>query len=110
MASPVAEPMTNEPARLPSASDELIRQIADAIQDRRTHIHPDRGLDFYCVNLVAYMGEQMAPVLTRLSATEAERDRLRGFMVEAFEKLEAQKPYEAESLLREVLYIPAVGD
>lgn len=54
-------------------------------------------------------GEGKEP-LTEAEELRAEVERLRGFMVEAFEKLEAQKPYEAESLLREVLYIPAVSD
>ncbi|MFE9906461.1 hypothetical protein [Streptomyces achromogenes] len=57
------------------ATPRLLEQIADAIRDRREHEHP-RWDDLYCLNLVAFMGERMAPVLRRLLNAETAADTL----------------------------------
>lgn len=62
------------------ASDELVAQIRGAIEDRRNHDHSRTRDDYYCLNLVAYMGERMEPVLHRLAVAEAEVERLRAVL------------------------------
>jgi hypothetical protein len=54
------------------ATDLLIIQLAETVQQVRDHEHPERGEDLYCLNLHAYMGERMAAVLKRLADTQAE--------------------------------------
>lgn len=56
-----------------AADDKLIEQLADAVLDRQTHIHPQPGSgeDLYCLNLTSWLGERMGPILVRLR--EAER-------------------------------------
>ncbi|MER6830891.1 hypothetical protein ABT352_33195 [Streptosporangium sp. NPDC000563] len=63
----------------PPASDDLIEELADTVRSRLDHEHPEpgSGADWFCLNLVGYMGERMGNVLTRLRAAETERDQLR---------------------------------
>ncbi|MEU6661200.1 hypothetical protein [Streptomyces sp. NPDC046821] len=49
---------------------EVLATLAQATANVREHEHPEWE-DLYCFNLVAYMGERMAPVLRRLLDTEA---------------------------------------
>ena len=62
-----------------AADDALIEQMAEAVINRQTHIHPEEGhgADYYCLNLTSYMGAQMAHVLVRLREAEAQVERLR---------------------------------
>ncbi|MHC5259864.1 hypothetical protein ACYSUO_18460 [Streptomyces sp. UC4497] len=50
--------------------DDLLVSLAEATQKVREHEHPTWE-DLYCLNLVSYMGERMAPVLRRLLDAEA---------------------------------------
>lgn len=58
------------------ARDSLLASLAKSVKDRAEHEHPTWE-DLYCLNLVSYMGERMAPVLRRLIDAETERDSLR---------------------------------
>ena len=66
--------LTNRPA-----SDDLIEDLAVQVRERLDHEHPKPGSgeDWFCLNLVGYMGERMGNVLTRLRDAEAERAQLR---------------------------------
>jgi hypothetical protein len=55
----------------------LVVSFAEAVRDRREHDHTSQREDWYCLNLSAYIGERIAPVLRRLVDAEAEVDRLR---------------------------------
>ncbi|MER8083794.1 hypothetical protein ABTZ57_01195 [Streptomyces sp. NPDC094048] len=55
------------------ASDALLLSFAESVRNCREHEHP-RWEDIYCANLVAYMGERIAPVLRRLLDAEANRE------------------------------------
>jgi hypothetical protein len=57
------------------ATDELIKQLTECFTNYRAHKHPERGEDWYCLNLVAYMGERMGPVLRRLRDAEWSPER-----------------------------------
>lgn len=76
----------------PAATDELIQQFVQNVQDRQKHVHPAKGQgeDFYCMNLACYMGERMGAVLARLrdaeqraKAAEQRLDYLAGLAREA---------------------------
>ncbi|MEU6340226.1 hypothetical protein ABZ883_04655 [Streptomyces sp. NPDC046977] len=49
----------------------LLVRIAESVRDRREHDHTSQREDWYCLNLVGFMGERMAPVLRRLLDAEA---------------------------------------
>jgi hypothetical protein len=57
-------------ARFEPATTALVAHLARAVEDHHAHPHPARGEDFYCLNLVAFMGERMGPVLRRLHNAE----------------------------------------
>ncbi|GCD38031.1 hypothetical protein OEIGOIKO_05841 [Streptomyces chrestomyceticus JCM 4735] len=59
-----------------SASAELIVSFGQTVTNVREHEHP-KWEDLYCLNLVSFMGERMAPVLRRLLDAESEAERLR---------------------------------
>lgn len=52
------------------ATTGLVLHMAKAVHDRATHEHPTWE-DLYCLNLVSWLGERMAPVLRRLLDAEA---------------------------------------
>ncbi|MET8765519.1 hypothetical protein [Streptomyces sp. NPDC004658] len=52
------------------ARDSLLLSLGESIRGRREHEHPTWE-DLYCLNLVSYTGERMAPVLRRLLDAEA---------------------------------------
>lgn len=52
------------------ATTGLVQQMAKAVHDRAIHEHPTWE-DLYCLNLVSWLGERMAPVLRRLLNAEA---------------------------------------
>ncbi|MFF5980892.1 hypothetical protein ACFY78_18805 [Streptomyces olindensis] len=52
------------------ATTSLVQHMAKAVHDRATHEHPTWE-DLYCLNLVSWLGERMAPVLRRLLEAEA---------------------------------------
>ncbi|MFH9014009.1 hypothetical protein ACH4C6_21840 [Streptomyces sp. NPDC017943] len=52
------------------ATARLVQHMAQAVHDRATHEHP-AWEDLYCLNLVSWLGERMAPVLRRLVDAEA---------------------------------------
>ncbi|SCD41320.1 hypothetical protein GA0115251_106953 [Streptomyces sp. TverLS-915] len=58
------------------ATDKVLTSLAASVADRRAHEHPTWE-DLYCLNLVSWAGERMAPVLRRLLDAEAEVTRLR---------------------------------
>ncbi|MFE4334052.1 hypothetical protein ACFRQM_32960 [Streptomyces sp. NPDC056831] len=64
-----------------SAANTLLVSLAESVEDRREHEHPERE-DWYCLNIVGYMGERMAPVLRRLLDAEDEALRLRARVAE----------------------------
>jgi hypothetical protein len=49
------------------AADLLIAQLGETVTQVKTHEHPTSGEDFYCLNLVSWLGERMGPVLRRLA-------------------------------------------
>jgi hypothetical protein len=59
------------------ASDLLVEDLAKTFLDCLAHDHPERGEDLYCLNLVAYMGERIGPILARLREAEAAIQRVR---------------------------------
>lgn len=59
------------------ASTGLLMSFGQSVRDRRDHDHTTQREDWYCLNLAAYMGERVAPVLRRLLDAEVEADRLR---------------------------------
>lgn len=76
-------PTSDEPR---PATDLLLADLAQCVKDVREHDHPYRD-DFYCPNLVAYMGERMGSVLKRLADEQAAvrnlKDRLNALADEA---------------------------
>ncbi|MEW2351487.1 SPOR domain-containing protein [Streptomyces sp. NPDC006684] len=52
------------------ATDKVLTSLAASVADRRAHEHP-AWEDLYCLNLVSWAGERMAPVLRRLLDAEA---------------------------------------
>lgn len=80
------------------ATTGLLVSFGEAIRDRREHEHPDRE-DWFCLNLAAYMGERMAPVLRRLLDAETELDRLR-LQVAELEVNLAAKAQDAEAAVK----------
>jgi hypothetical protein len=54
------------------ATDLLIAQLRETLGEIQSHEHPKRGEDFYCLNLVSWLGERMGPVLRRLADEQAE--------------------------------------
>ncbi|MEU4205621.1 hypothetical protein AB0F64_37615 [Streptomyces sp. NPDC026294] len=59
-----------------SARADLVLQLGECITNVREHEHP-KWEDLYCLNLVSYMGERMAPVLRRLVDAETTAERYR---------------------------------
>lgn len=59
------------------ARTELLASFGESVQNRAEHDHTTQREDWYCLNLAAYMGERMAPVLRRLIDAEAEIERYR---------------------------------
>ncbi|MEV4335716.1 hypothetical protein [Streptomyces sp. NPDC049590] len=59
------------------ATSALLLTFGGSVRDRREHDHGTQREDWYCLNLSAYMGERVAPVLRRLLDAEAENDQLR---------------------------------
>ncbi|MFD5002165.1 hypothetical protein ACFWMV_04585 [Streptomyces mutabilis] len=64
------------------ATARLVEQLAKSVRDRREHEHPTWE-DLYCLNLVSWMGERMAPVLRRLLDAEDRIDRRRVRLIAA---------------------------
>ncbi|WP_156325814.1 hypothetical protein [Nonomuraea sp. SBT364] len=56
------------------ASDQLIEHLAEAVQERLAHEHPQPGggEDFFCLNHTSYMGERMGAVLVRVRERDAQ--------------------------------------
>ncbi|MEU1761201.1 hypothetical protein [Micromonospora sp. NPDC005652] len=80
------------------ATDLLIAQIRDTVGEIRAHEHPQCGEDFYCLNLVSWLGERMGPVLRRLADEQAETSKWRQKHTALAEEFAA----EAEQLQREL--------
>ncbi|MET8291493.1 hypothetical protein ABZV80_40925 [Streptomyces sp. NPDC005132] len=59
-----------------TARDSLVQQLARTVRDCAEHDHTTQREDLYCLNLISFMGERMAPVLRRLLDAEAEAERL----------------------------------
>ncbi|MCX5587610.1 hypothetical protein [Streptomyces erythrochromogenes] len=72
-----------QPARV-----SVLLSLGEAVQDQRAHDHSSQNEDWYCTNLVAFMGERMAPVLRRLLNSEATAAQLSARVAE----LEALTP------------------
>ncbi|MFE3578770.1 hypothetical protein [Streptomyces vinaceus] len=53
----------------------VLLSLGEAVRDQREHDHSQRE-DWYCTNLVAFMGERMGPVLRRLLNSEAKAAQL----------------------------------
>lgn len=53
------------------AAPALLVSFAESVRDRREHDHSTQLEDWYCLNLAAFMGERMGPVLRRLVDAEA---------------------------------------
>lgn len=53
------------------ATPALLVSFGKSVRDRREHDHSTQAEDWYCLNLSAYMGERMGPVLRRLLDAEA---------------------------------------
>lgn len=49
--------------------------LEKAAADVRAHQHPERGEDLYCLNLVAWLGERVGPVLTSVRELQARPPR-----------------------------------
>lgn len=71
------------------ARNSLLTSLGESIRDRSEHEHPTWE-DLFCLNLVSYMGERMAPVLRRLldaesriAELEEQRDRRRVRLIAA---------------------------
>lgn len=72
----------------------LLLELGASVRDRLAHDHGSQREDWYCMNLAAYMGERMGPVLRRLLNSEAEAARLRARVAE----LEAERSQPAPVL------------
>lgn len=55
----------------------LLMSFGTSVRDRREHDHTTQREDWYCLNLAAYMGERVGPVLRRLLDAESRADRYR---------------------------------
>ncbi|WP_149264260.1 hypothetical protein [Actinomadura sp. K4S16] len=55
-------------------SDELFQAFVGHVQELRTHPHPEGSTDWFCMNLAAFLGERMGPVLARVREAETARD------------------------------------
>ncbi|MFD3535355.1 hypothetical protein [Streptomyces sp. NPDC058664] len=64
------------------ARDSVLIELAESVRDRLTHDHATQREDWYCMNLTAFMGERMGPVLRRLLDAEAELTKLRSRVAE----------------------------
>ncbi|MFJ4649511.1 hypothetical protein ACIP6Q_39255 [Streptomyces bobili] len=53
------------------AAPSLLVSFGESVRDRREHDHSTQCEDWFCLNLAAYMGERMGPVLRRLLDAEA---------------------------------------
>jgi len=71
-----------QPARV-----SVLLSLGESVRDTRGHDHTSQREDWYCTNLVAYMGERMAPVLRRLLNSEARAAQLAARVAE----LEAER-------------------
>ena len=87
------------------ATSRLLVQLAESVRDRREHDHP-KWEDLYCLNLVSWMGERMAPVLRRLlyaevriAELEAQAELLAGALVE---RPEDPVPAGADGITRRI--------
>lgn len=60
------------------ATDLLIGQMRETLGEIQEHAHPEQGEDFYCLNLVSWLGERMGPVLRRLADEQAETKSWKG--------------------------------
>ncbi|WP_327029741.1 hypothetical protein OG989_04245 [Micromonospora sp. NBC_01740] len=63
---------TNDIDAIRPATDLLIAQMRETLGEIQAHEHPTRGEDFYCLNLVSWLGERMGPVLRRLADEQSE--------------------------------------
>ncbi|WP_019547625.1 MULTISPECIES: hypothetical protein [Streptomycetaceae] len=70
--------LTEQLGNTSPATDSLLDAFAESITNMREHDHSTQREDWHCLNLAAYMGERMAPVLRRLLDAEAEVELLRG--------------------------------
>lgn len=84
------------------ATPGLVQHMAKAVHDRAAHEHPTWE-DLYCLNLVSWLGERMAPVLRRLLDAEtqvagllAERHSTNESLSEVAEALRVQRDRIAE--------------
>ncbi|AZM46612.1 hypothetical protein DMB38_13010 [Streptomyces sp. WAC 06738] len=70
------------------ATGALLVQLGGSVRNRLAHDRSTQREDWYCMNLAAFMGERMGPVLRRLLDAEIECARLRGRVAE-LEQVEA---------------------
>ncbi|MFF9554540.1 hypothetical protein ACF1DY_01730 [Streptomyces albus] len=93
------------------ATDALLAHIARSVREAREHDHPTRNEDLFCMNLTAWLGERMAPVLRRLVEAEAEIDRLRAHVADLERPAaEAQRTEIRQSYRELVAQAREVGD
>ena len=95
-------------ARLPEGiqpvQELVLYTIAEAVQDVRQHNHETQREDWYCMNLVAWMGERMSFVLKRLIDEAAEADALRKKIAEQDRELDKLYALEAAGVDNWVAY------
>ena len=81
------------------ATDSLVKSLAESVQKRREHDHPNHE-DFFCFNQVAWAGERTAYLIRRLLDAEAEVVQLRTALAEAT-KTPAERANDRVRKLRE---------
>ncbi|WP_433242623.1 hypothetical protein [Actinomadura nitritigenes] len=60
------DPAEQPPVDAKPATPELITELIKGVRDLAEHDHPVGSTDWHCINLAAYMGERMGPVLALL--------------------------------------------
>ncbi len=78
-----------QPARV-----SVLLSLGESVRDQRAHDHSSQREDWYCTNLVAFMGERMGPVLRRLLNAEAKAAQLAARVAE----LESERHVTNEAL------------
>jgi hypothetical protein len=86
------------------AQDGLLAQLAESARDYRAYREgrTEGTNSFYGLNLSAFMGERMGPVLRRLLDAEAEVEKLRERLVGLEASVAADRPVDEDPIAYEL--------